>query len=149
VNVLLEDIISWNSPEPEVKIVVDRDPVKTSFEVEAVGCQNASVGERSALEGSKRESGGRRSGSENVGLINKMEAKPFVVQKCGILSQSSFVRTFRGKFFGLVFGSHSFHRRQRFLALVCENSLASSVQTGGDMQVSCSLQSELRTGFWS
>ncbi|KAJ3668500.1 hypothetical protein LUZ60_018485 [Juncus effusus] len=37
---------------------------------EAVGCQNASVGERSALEGSNRESGGRRSGSENVGLSN-------------------------------------------------------------------------------
>lgn len=31
-----------------------------------------------------------------------------------------------------VFGSHSFHRRQRFLALVCEKSLASSVQTGGE-----------------
>ena len=38
---------------------------------EAVGCQNALVGERSALEGSKRESGGRRSGSENVGLSNE------------------------------------------------------------------------------
>ena len=37
---------------------------------EAVGCQNASVGERSALEGSNRESGGRRSGSENVGLTS-------------------------------------------------------------------------------
>ena len=31
-----------------------------------------------------------------------------------------------------VFGSHSFHRRQRFLALVCKKSLASSVQTGGE-----------------
>jgi hypothetical protein len=37
---------------------------------EAVGCQNASVGEHSALEGSKRESVGRQSGSENVGLSN-------------------------------------------------------------------------------
>ena len=38
---------------------------------EAVGCKKASVGERSALEGSNRESGGRRSGSENVGLSNE------------------------------------------------------------------------------
>jgi hypothetical protein len=38
---------------------------------EAVGCQNALVGERSALEGSKRKSRGRRSGSENVGLSNE------------------------------------------------------------------------------
>ena len=37
---------------------------------EAVGCQNASVGERSALGGSTRASGGGRSGSENVGLSN-------------------------------------------------------------------------------
>ncbi|KAJ4699409.1 Protein root UVB sensitive 1, chloroplastic [Melia azedarach] len=37
---------------------------------EAVGCKNASVGERSALEGSTRASGGGRSGSENVGLSN-------------------------------------------------------------------------------
>nr|VDD65312.1 unnamed protein product [Brassica oleracea] len=37
---------------------------------EAVGCQNASVGERSALGGSNRASGGGRSGSENVGLSN-------------------------------------------------------------------------------
>jgi len=37
----------------------------------AVGCQNASVGERSALEGSKCESGGGRSGSENVSLSNE------------------------------------------------------------------------------
>ncbi|KAK0600192.1 hypothetical protein LWI29_012636 [Acer saccharum] len=37
---------------------------------EAVGCKNASVGERSALEGSTRTSGGGRSGSENVGLSN-------------------------------------------------------------------------------
>jgi hypothetical protein len=38
---------------------------------EAVGCQKTSVEERSALDGSNRESGGRRSGSENVGLSNK------------------------------------------------------------------------------
>jgi hypothetical protein len=38
---------------------------------ESVGCQKTSVGERSALEGSNRESGGRRSGSENVGLSNE------------------------------------------------------------------------------
>ncbi|KAI6667932.1 hypothetical protein NL676_007097 [Syzygium grande] len=37
---------------------------------EAVGCKNTSVGERSALEGSTRESRGGRSGSENVGLSN-------------------------------------------------------------------------------
>ncbi|KAK9982581.1 hypothetical protein SO802_035523 [Lithocarpus litseifolius] len=37
---------------------------------EAVGCKKASVGERSALEGSTRESSGGRSGSENVGLSN-------------------------------------------------------------------------------
>ena len=37
---------------------------------EAVGCKNASVGERSALEGSTRASRGGRSGSENVGLSN-------------------------------------------------------------------------------
>ncbi|KAK8504418.1 hypothetical protein V6N12_030515 [Hibiscus sabdariffa] len=37
---------------------------------EAVGCKNASVGERSALGGSTRVSGSRRSGSENVGLSN-------------------------------------------------------------------------------
>ncbi|KAG2269346.1 hypothetical protein Bca4012_071642 [Brassica carinata] len=35
---------------------------------EAVGCQNASVGERSALGGSNRARGGGRSGSENDGL---------------------------------------------------------------------------------
>ncbi|CAA7021344.1 unnamed protein product [Microthlaspi erraticum] len=49
---------------------------------EAVGCQNASVGERSALGGSNRASGGGRSGSENVGLSkanigeNPMPRKP-------------------------------------------------------------------------
>ncbi|KAL8532889.1 hypothetical protein ACS0TY_009191 [Phlomoides rotata] len=37
---------------------------------EAVGCKNTSVGERSALKGSFRASGGGRSGSENVGLSN-------------------------------------------------------------------------------
>ncbi|KAK5842961.1 hypothetical protein PVK06_005385 [Gossypium arboreum] len=37
---------------------------------EAVGCKNASVGERSTLGGSTRVSGSRRSGSENVGLSN-------------------------------------------------------------------------------
>lgn len=37
---------------------------------EAVGCKNASVGERSALEGSICASSGGRSGSENVGLSN-------------------------------------------------------------------------------
>ena len=38
---------------------------------EAVGCKNASVGERSALGESNRASGGGRSGSENVGLSNE------------------------------------------------------------------------------
>ncbi|KAL8170476.1 hypothetical protein V2J09_022280 [Rumex salicifolius] len=38
---------------------------------EAVGCKNASVGERSALEGSNGASRGGRSGSENVGLSNE------------------------------------------------------------------------------
>ncbi|KAL8159285.1 hypothetical protein V2J09_000822 [Rumex salicifolius] len=38
---------------------------------EAVGCKNASVGERSTLEGSNGESRGGRSGSENVGLSNE------------------------------------------------------------------------------
>ncbi|KAJ6847346.1 hypothetical protein M6B38_278050 [Iris pallida] len=37
---------------------------------EAVGCKNASVGERSALEGSACASRCGRSGSENVGLSN-------------------------------------------------------------------------------
>lgn len=37
---------------------------------EAVGCKNASVGERSALEGRICASSGGRSGSENVGLSN-------------------------------------------------------------------------------
>ena len=37
---------------------------------EAVGCQNASVGERSALDESARVSRCGRSGSENVGLSN-------------------------------------------------------------------------------
>ncbi|KAK3205154.1 hypothetical protein Dsin_019200 [Dipteronia sinensis] len=37
---------------------------------EAVGCKNASIGERSTFEGSNRASGGGRSGSENVGLSN-------------------------------------------------------------------------------
>ncbi|KAK8302914.1 hypothetical protein V6Z11_D04G116700 [Gossypium hirsutum] len=37
---------------------------------EAVGCKNTSVGERSALGGSTRVSGSRRSGSENVDLSN-------------------------------------------------------------------------------
>ena len=37
---------------------------------EAVGCKKVSIGERSALEGSTRESGGGRSESENVGLSN-------------------------------------------------------------------------------
>lgn len=37
---------------------------------EAVGCKNASVGERSALVGSARVSRYGQSGSENVGLSN-------------------------------------------------------------------------------
>nr|DAD45796.1 TPA_asm: hypothetical protein HUJ06_004026 [Nelumbo nucifera] len=37
---------------------------------EAMGCKNASVGERSAIEGSTRVSRCGRSGSENVGLSN-------------------------------------------------------------------------------
>ena len=36
----------------------------------AMGCKKASVRERSALEGSTRESSGGQSGSENVGLSN-------------------------------------------------------------------------------
>ncbi|KAK7293686.1 hypothetical protein RJT34_16559 [Clitoria ternatea] len=36
--------------------------------VEAVGCKNKSVGERSALEGRSRASNGGRSGSKNVGF---------------------------------------------------------------------------------
>ncbi|KAI5424301.1 hypothetical protein KIW84_030480 [Lathyrus oleraceus] len=39
--------------------------------VEAVGCKNESVGERSALERSTRASRVGRSGSENVGLSNE------------------------------------------------------------------------------
>ena len=38
---------------------------------EAVGCKNASVGERSASEGSTGASRCGRSGSENVGLSNE------------------------------------------------------------------------------
>ncbi|KAB2029601.1 hypothetical protein ES319_D05G175100v1 [Gossypium barbadense] len=38
--------------------------------VEAVGCKNISVGERSALGGSTRVSGTRRSRSKNVKLSN-------------------------------------------------------------------------------
>ena len=37
---------------------------------EAVGCKNASVGERSVLDGSIGASHAGRSGSENVGLSN-------------------------------------------------------------------------------
>ncbi|KAI9119454.1 hypothetical protein K1719_009330 [Acacia pycnantha] len=37
---------------------------------EAVGCKNASVGERSALKGRTHASSGGRSGSESVGLSN-------------------------------------------------------------------------------
>jgi hypothetical protein len=42
----------------------------TKRSAEAVGCQNTSVGERSALEGSTSVSRCGRSGSENVGLSN-------------------------------------------------------------------------------
>ncbi|PPD70744.1 hypothetical protein GOBAR_DD32370 [Gossypium barbadense] len=48
---------------------------------EAVGCKNASVGERSALGGSTRVSGSRRSGSENVGLSNANIGENPVPQK--------------------------------------------------------------------
>ena len=43
---------------------------ETKRYAEAVGCKIASIGERSALEGSMRASSGGRSGSENVGLSN-------------------------------------------------------------------------------
>ena len=60
-------------------------PIVSIFEMGYL--RNASVGERSALEGSNRESGGRRSGSENVGLSNEnigenpMPRKPKVSSK--------------------------------------------------------------------
>nr|AAT76998.1 hypothetical protein [Oryza sativa Japonica Group] len=41
-------------------------------------CRKQAEGERSALEGSNRESGGRRSGSENVGLRPKIRPKGVV-----------------------------------------------------------------------
>ena len=47
-----------------------RELVWTKRSAEAVGCQNTSVGERSALEGSISASRCGRSGSENVGLSN-------------------------------------------------------------------------------
>ncbi|KAG2642211.1 hypothetical protein PVAP13_2KG284438 [Panicum virgatum] len=52
----------------------------------AVGCQNASVGEHSALEGSKRERGGRQSGSENVGLSNENIGENPMPQKPKVFS---------------------------------------------------------------
>ncbi|KAL8480805.1 hypothetical protein ACS0TY_027367 [Phlomoides rotata] len=48
---------------------------------EAVGCKNTSVGERSALEGSFRASGGGRSGSENVSLSNANMGENSMPQK--------------------------------------------------------------------
>eukprot|EP01018_Ginkgo_biloba_P037947 Gb_09046 [translate_table: standard] len=42
----------------------------TKQSAEVVGCQNTSVGERSALEGSTSASRCAQSGSENVGLSN-------------------------------------------------------------------------------
>ncbi|KAJ1254336.1 hypothetical protein BS78_K081800, partial [Paspalum vaginatum] len=64
-----------NSPDHQLRPLNDRSVIKemngAKRSAEVVGCQNASVGERSALEGSKHESGGRRSGSENVSLSNE------------------------------------------------------------------------------
>ncbi|CAN1148177.1 hypothetical protein LINPERPRIM_LOCUS37936 [Linum perenne] len=48
---------------------------------EAVGCKNASVGERCALGGSTRVSGCGRSGSENVGLSNANIGENLMPQK--------------------------------------------------------------------
>ncbi|CAD5336140.1 unnamed protein product (chloroplast) [Arabidopsis thaliana] len=63
-----------NSPDHQLRPLNDRSVIKemngAKRSAEAVGCQNASVGERSALGGSNRASGGGRSGSENVGLSN-------------------------------------------------------------------------------
>uniref|UniRef100_A0A2N9F5N4 Uncharacterized protein ycf68 n=1 Tax=Fagus sylvatica TaxID=28930 RepID=A0A2N9F5N4_FAGSY len=63
-----------NSPDHQLRPLNDRSVIKemngAKRSAEAVGCKKASVGERSALEGSTRESGGGRSGSENVGLSN-------------------------------------------------------------------------------
>ncbi|CAI0450470.1 unnamed protein product [Linum tenue] len=63
-----------NSPDHQLRPLNDRSVIKemngAKRSAEAVGCKNASVGERSALGGSIRASGGGRSGSENVGLSN-------------------------------------------------------------------------------
>ncbi|KAK5819034.1 hypothetical protein PVK06_023990 [Gossypium arboreum] len=64
-----------NSPDHQLRPLNDRSVIKEKMNgakrsAEAVGCKNASVGERSALGGSTRVSGSRRSGSENVGLSN-------------------------------------------------------------------------------
>ncbi|VAH30210.1 unnamed protein product [Triticum turgidum subsp. durum] len=54
-----------NSPDHQLRPINDRSVIKE------VGVQRQPGGEHSALEGSNRESGGRRSGSENVGLSNE------------------------------------------------------------------------------
>ncbi|KAL8481674.1 hypothetical protein ACS0TY_027979 [Phlomoides rotata] len=53
-----------NSPDHQLRPLNDRSVIKE------VGVQRQPGGERSALEGSFRASGGGRSGSENVGLSN-------------------------------------------------------------------------------
>ncbi|TYG76226.1 hypothetical protein ES288_D03G097500v1 [Gossypium darwinii] len=63
----------FNSPDHQLRPLSDRSVIKevgVQRQPRAVGCKNASVGERSALGGSTRVSGSRRSGSENVGLSN-------------------------------------------------------------------------------
>ncbi|CAN0913304.1 hypothetical protein LINGRAHAP2_LOCUS27842 [Linum grandiflorum] len=63
-----------NSPDHQLRPLNDRSVIKemngAKRFAKAVGCKNASVGERSALGGSTRASGSGQSGSENVGLSN-------------------------------------------------------------------------------
>ncbi|KAB2061200.1 hypothetical protein ES319_A10G070500v1, partial [Gossypium barbadense] len=63
-----------NSPDHQLRPLNDRSVINemngAKRSAEAVGCKNASVGERSALGGSTRVSGSRRSGSENVSFSN-------------------------------------------------------------------------------
>jgi len=49
--------------------------------IEAVGCKNTAVRQRSALEGSTCASSGGQSGSENVGLSNTNIGKNPMLQK--------------------------------------------------------------------
>ncbi|KAL4626207.1 hypothetical protein ACB092_05G078900 [Castanea dentata] len=63
-----------NSSDHQLRPLNDRSVINemngAKQSAEAVRSKKASVGERSALEGSTRESSGGRSGSENVGLSN-------------------------------------------------------------------------------